>query len=179
MKTLVTALVMVAVAGSAFAGINTTKPMGPLDIMIYGDGTAAMINNSAAAFLFDGWTLESVAGVLPADVQGINDNAWTLGAPFATMLGLTMQTATAFQEMSTTATNYSEVTMNVGATLQAGDAINLGGGFGALNQANGTFTYVDSTLPVGSTSFEGRIIPEPTTMSLLGLGVLALVRRRR
>lgn len=176
MKTLLTALVIVAIAGSASAA---TK--GPLDVQLFADGTAAIVNNGAMAFQFDGYTLLSAGGLLPADVKGINDNTWLDLVGFPAMLGLTVQEATAFQEMSATATNFSEVTMSTAATLQAGDMINLGGGFAAYGPADGTFTYVDSSLPVGETSFYGDIIPvpEPTTMSLLGLGVLALVRRRR
>jgi hypothetical protein len=177
MKTLVTALVIVAIATTAFAG-KTGKPMGPMDLMVYADGTAALINNGATPFLFDGYTLVSTAGLLP-NAMGIFDNALADMVTFPAKLGMTVPEALGWTEMSATATNYSEVTMGKGATLAAGDTIMLGAGFDGYNQDDGIFTYVDSTLPDGQTSFEGRIIPEPTTMSLLGLGVLALIRRRR
>lgn len=179
MKTLFAAIVIVAVAGSAVAGVNTDKPMGPLDLVVNPDGTGYILNAGAEPFGFDGYTIESVAVAL-GDLTGIFDNTVADMVVFPGTLGLTMSEALAWTEMSKTADNYSEVTMDKVATLQPGGMINLGAGMMGLTQQNGTFTYVDSTqVAPNPTSFEGDIVPEPATMSLLGLGAIALIRRRR
>ncbi|NLF32872.1 MAG: PEP-CTERM sorting domain-containing protein [Planctomycetes bacterium] len=79
--------------------------------------------------------------------------------------------------MSDTASLISEAHLEITATLQPGDSIDLGAAFPGGTQADLTFTYVDST--TAGASYEGAVIPEPATMSLLGLGALALIRRRR
>ncbi len=116
MKKFTVLLLVMMMAGTAIAGIKTTKQLGPLVLNVLPDGTGEMTNSGAVAFQFDGYTILSDSGLLGA-VFGINDNAWALGQPFATMIGLTMQLATAFQEMSTTPNNHSEITMKDAATL--------------------------------------------------------------
>lgn len=174
MKKFTVLLLVMMMAGTAIAGIKTTKPLGPLVLNVLPDGTGEMTNAGAAPFLFDGYTILSDAGLL-GDVFGINDNSWA-DPSFPATIGLSAQIATAFQEFSVTPNNYSEITMKAGATLQPGGIINLGATMLGLTQADGTFTYVDST---SGGSWEGEIIPEPATMSLLGLGALAMIRRRR
>ena len=181
MKSTLVVLLVVLVASSAFADIGdpgpkTGKPLGSLNIYIDAMGVATMCNDGDAPFSFDGYTILSDSGVLPADVKGIWDNGlFTPGFP--PIVGLTQAECLKWAEMSTTAFNYSEVTMEVKpATMIVGGCMNLGSGFDDLDQADGTFTYVDSA---AGGSFEGLIIPEPATLSLLALGGLALIRRRR
>ena len=175
MKTLFAAVMIVAVAGSAVAGINTDKPMGPLDLVVNPDGTGYILNAGGSPFTFDGYTIES-ATIALGNLTGIFDNALADTVGFPPTIGLDAAGALAWTEMSTTPTNHSEVTMQTGATLQPAGSINLGATMPGLTQATGTFTYVDSAT---GGSWEGPIIPEPATMSLLGLGALALIRRRR
>ena len=168
-------LVVFLMAGTAMAGINTDKPLGPLALYVDAAGVGLLTNDGAVEFQFDGYTILSDDGVLGA-VIGIFDNALADTVGFPPTIGLDAAGALAWTEMSTTPTNHSEVTMQTGATLQPAGSINLGATMPGLTQATGTFTYVDSAT---GGSWEGPIIPEPATMSLLGLGALALIRRRR
>ena len=187
------ALIIVAIASSAVAGIHTTNPMGPLNLYVYADGTGIIQNDGDTAFTFDGYTVDSASGLIdvtstvtsplgPVTVPlGVKDNAYLDMTNFPASIGLDFMGCGDWVEMNPTAVNYSDVTPTLGmvATLQPGGQINLGAAFVGLDQADGTFWYVDSTNAPDNTAWEGEIIPEPTTMSLLGLGVVALIRRRR
>ena len=104
MKSTLAVLVVVLVACSAFALPNTDKDNGPLNIWIDDMGVACMRNDGAEAFSFDGYTILSASGVLPADVLGINDNSWLDMMNFPAMIGLTLPQATAWTSPGTTAT---------------------------------------------------------------------------
>ena len=78
--------------------------------------------------------------------------------------------------MSRTAELLSEVHLNALATMEPGAILPLGDPLPHVPWTDITFTYVDST-SVGS--WEGYAFPEPASLSLLGLGALAMIRRRR
>lgn len=51
--------------------------------------------------------------------------------------------------------------------------------FGAPNTPNPTIHYGGEGVTENTVSFAVMVIPEPTTMALLGIAGLALIRRRR
>ena len=160
----------------AAAAPNTTKPNGPLNLYLDdATGVATLCNDGDDPFSFDGYTILSTSGLLPNAI-GIFDNALADMVNFPILIGCTVADALGWTEMSVTPNNYSEVTMGVPATLQPGTCIDLGPGFDGLDNVDGTLTYVNSAT---QESYEGLIIPEPATLSLLALGGLAMIRRRR
>jgi hypothetical protein len=160
-KYLGTTLVLL-LAAAALAAPNTTTA-GPLSLYVDDMGVATICNDGAAPFTFDGYTLLSASGYLPADVLGINDNAWLDMVGFPATIGLTLPQAVAWTEVSATPSDYSEITMILGAkaTLQPGDCINLGAGFDFVDRDDMTFTYVDSRIPASYEGFIPWSYPEP------------------
>jgi len=79
MKKLTVLLLVFLMAGTAMAGIKTTKPLGPLILNVLPDGTGEIINAGAAPLLFDGYTILSDAGLLGAVHLRRFDVGWQLG----------------------------------------------------------------------------------------------------
>ncbi|MFW6154851.1 MAG: PEP-CTERM sorting domain-containing protein [Planctomycetota bacterium] len=177
MKKLTLTLLVLFVAGTAMAAINTEKPLGPLNLYIDGDGAGIMVNDGAEAFTFDGYSIASDGGnILPDDWMSIPQNVEAGGLGGGDDIGQTMLDAFSWAEMARTANLVSEAHLSSAATLAPLDGIGLGNAFPGGTQDDLTFTYVNSAT---QESYEGEVIPEPATMSLLALGGLALIRRRR
>ena len=177
MKKLISILLVLSVAGFAMAGVNTDKPMGPLNVYVAPDGTGVMVNDSAAAFTFDGYSIASQGGLINfAAWNTIPEQAALDPAGFPPTIGMAMLDAFSWAKMAQTASLVAEAHLSAAATLPVDGTINLGAAFPGWTQADLTLTYVDSA---SDGSWEGQVIPEPATMSLLGLGAVALIRRRR
>ncbi|MFW6153894.1 MAG: PEP-CTERM sorting domain-containing protein [Planctomycetota bacterium] len=175
MKTGTIALFVLLVASAAVGGINTDKPLGPLDLYIEADGMGIMVNNTDAPFSFDGYSVASAAGLIDPDAfYGLGGDPhlpripepWLFPPP-----GEPMPLAV----LSKTAWMVSEASLTSYITLPADAEIDLGRAFPGGTQADLTFTYVYSA---SGESYEGRVIPEPSTLALLGLSALVATRRR-
>ncbi|MFW6154456.1 MAG: PEP-CTERM sorting domain-containing protein [Planctomycetota bacterium] len=182
MKRLIPILLVMSVAGVTMAGINTDKALGPLELYVYPDGTAEIVNTGDSPFTFDGYAIASSEGLIdsvawtsiPQNVEAGMDPA---------IVGQTMLQAFSWAEMARTFELLSEAHLSSAATLQPDGRIPMGAAFpDGLNYGDlywspyYTLTYVDSATQA---SYEGTLIPEPASLSLLGLGALALIRRRR
>jgi len=179
MKKLTLTLLVLFVAGTAMAD---TKPLGPMNLYIDELGVGQIVNDGTVPFTFDGYSVASDSGALVnASWKTIGSQAMTPGFTERTGqppidLGSGDLRAASWSKMSNTPLLISEAHLEITATLQPGDFINLGAAFPGGTAEDLTFTYVHSaTLE----SYEGLVIPEPATMSLLALGGLALIRRRR
>ena len=181
MKKLTLTLLVLFVAGTAMAGVNTDKDLGPLNLYIDAAGVGTMVNDGVAAFEFDGYSVASASGALAngnwvSMADHAADPAFVARTGQPPVVFPTDLRAAMWATMSDTAALISEAHLEITATLQPGDSIDLGDAFPDGTQADLTFTYVNSgTLE----SYEGMVIPEPATMGLLALGGLALLRRRR
>lgn len=177
MKTLFAAITIVAVAGSVFACVNTTKPCGPIHLVCDAAGVGVMTNTGGTAFQFDGYTVASAGGL-------IDNAAWMTFVlnttadmtNFPPSVGQTVPQAFGWGELANDPALISEAHLTSAAILQPGGTVNLGAAFPGWSQADLTFTYIDAA---SGGSWEGPVTPEPATMSLLALGGLAMLRRRR
>ncbi len=176
MKAGIVALLVVLLASAAVAGINTDKPLGPLDLYIEADGMGILVNSTDEAFSFDGYTIASADGLIdPDEFYGLGGDPeiprfpvpWTFPPPGEDM---------PFTTFSKTIWMVSEVSMTSYMTLPAGVQIDLGPAFPGGTQADLTFTYINSAT---RGNYEGRVIPEPSTLALLSLGAWAAARRRK
>lgn len=179
--TVVAGMMVVLTASAAMAGIKTNKPMGPIVLDIASDGTGVMTNNGAEPFSFDGYEILSEDGLL-GDPFGIIEHVFADGFngtdTLYAALGMTFVEGLSWSKMVVNPHRFVEATLYTPATLQPGASIDLGQAFVGFDQADGVFLYYDSRLPTGQNTWEGAIIPEPATLSLLALGALAAVRRR-
>ncbi|NLF32871.1 MAG: PEP-CTERM sorting domain-containing protein [Planctomycetes bacterium] len=181
--TLAVVAVVALGVGTTLAGPNTSKPLGPMNLWVGVDGVGTISNDSGAPFTFDGYSIASAGGfIVPANWITMSLNAADpafvarTGQP-AIVFPVDMRAAM-WAKMSDTAHLIAEAHLEITATLQPGDTINLGPAFnGPTAHEDLTFTYVNSgTLE----SFEGMVNPpEPASLALMGLGALAPMRRRR
>ena len=139
-------------------------------------GAAVIKNPTAAAVLFDGYTVSSAAGQLNNGAAGWYSFDDAFNANFRLSAGVF-----GWSELSATVNMMSEGNINKMGTLAADEEIMLGNPVnpGAANlPADLTFEYLNSD--TSTDMYNGEvIIPEPATLSVLGLGLLGLLRRRR
>ena len=175
MKSMYVVLVLVAlVAGTA---MGQAKPIGPLLICFDEDGRTYMENTGAEPFQFDGYSIASASGALdPVGWMTFVESTTADMTNFPPSLGQTIPQAFGWGELAATANLVSEAHLTAVATLAPGTVIDLGLLVTPAECGDLYFTYIDSAT---QGSWEGVCCPEPASLGLLGLGGLALLRRRR
>ena len=178
-KAAVVGLVVLAMVGSASAGIHTSKPLGPLELLIGPDDTAGIVNMGAVPFTIDGYTILSESAALsPSGWVPISEGFIYPQEPWLGFWIPPLPPEFSWAVLSRTTSILSEATLSTGITLQPGAIIPMGSPAPGGTQADLTFTYVDAA--AGGGSWEGRVVPEPASMVMIGsLGAGLLIMRRR
>ncbi|MFW6154455.1 MAG: PEP-CTERM sorting domain-containing protein [Planctomycetota bacterium] len=144
MKAHTIALMVLITAGSAVAGINTDKPLGPLNLYITTDGEGFIVNDGPEAFQFDGYSIASAGGLIRnGDWTTIPESvaAWQLDP---SDIGMTMMKAFQWATMADTPDLIAEAHLSAVATLQPRGKIPLGAAFPGASATDLTFTYVNA-----------------------------------
>ena len=141
-------------------------------------GKAWLRNDTgSSAFTFDGYEIWSVGGLLePVSWESIADAAMSSPADVINTLGAG---AMSFGEMTAGLSLLAELDLPNYATLQSGATWDIGKPAPDASLADLSFFYSNPD-DVGI-KYQGgiEIIPEPTTVGLLLVGGLALLRRKR
>ena len=147
---IVTIAIVVALgAGTAIGGVNTNKDIGPLSLYIDAAGVGTIVNDGAGPFTFDGYSIASAGGNIVPDnwitmADHASDPAFVARTCQPPIVFPSDLRAAMWATLSSTANLISEAHLEITATLQAGDSIDLGPAFPGGIQADLTFTYVNS-----------------------------------
>lgn len=174
MKAIACALVLGFVAAVVANG-SVVPPDESLMLLVQADGTAELVNTTGAPLAFDAYTIESsIGGLDPVGWVSIPD------AVTVDMVGVVAALGTgalSFGELSATVSNLTDANLGNSALLGAGASWSIGDIIGTSSDGI-TFTWKS---PNGSDVFQGglTVVPEPTTMAMLGLGLVGFIARKR
>ena len=183
-------LILVLVA-AVLAAVGTASAELTLNINWNGDHQACIKNDTGSAVTFDAYEIYSAGSLLDTNYVDPLVSGWRsfgdwiaedmMGA-FAALGSVT------WGELAALPSVVSDGNLSGSTTLAAGGVLPIcvpaplateadfheagSGVYGDLQ-----FYYVNSA--VSTEKIDGMIVPEPVTLTLLGLGSLALIRRRR
>ncbi|MFP3937625.1 MAG: PEP-CTERM sorting domain-containing protein [Phycisphaerae bacterium] len=147
----------------SLCGVVSAATLGPLNLLVESTGDAWIVNPSTDAVDFEGYQISSVG-------ENLEPSGW---------FSLTDRGEPDWEVLSSSEDLLAEavgVTSSEFYTLDGGESRSLGAPVSAETPLDDlSFTYT----ALGGESFQGEVIPEPTTLALLSLAALAVVRRRR
>lgn len=160
-KLLVPLVCVVTVVSTCTAASAAT--LGPLNLLVDPSGDAWIVNPSTDAVDFEGYQLSSAeANLDPVGWYSLTDR----GEPDWEILSSS-------EDLLAEAVG---VTSSEFYTLDGGESLSLGAPVAAETPlADLSFSYT----ALGGETFQGEVIPEPTTLAILSLAGLVAMRRRR
>jgi hypothetical protein len=170
--------VLSAVTGRATAGIITDPSAGALQLQLTFDsaGNATLMNTTGSALSVKEYQIVSDGGnLLPTGWISIADMAVAAPVTLMTTLGTG---ALGFGEMQATTTLLAEGSLNNSALFQPGAPWSIGTPIAEGTLASDLTLYYSRPDSSGN-MYLGQVVPEPATLSLLALGGLAVLRRKR
>ncbi len=173
MKTLLTALTIIALAGTVYAAGSEFELDEDFVLDVTDPNEAFLENTGTSVIEFAGFTIKSAGDLLDYDnYYGLNarqvDGLYTWLADNFGNSGI------GFGPANPGSNQITELQNTGYAVFQPGFRFSLG------NCApNGTDADLDITYLSPGGTLEGRVVPEPATMSLLALGGILGLRRRR
>ena len=157
------AILVLVIVAALFMAVGTASAQ--LTLYIEADGSASIRNGTGSAITFDGCEIKSAGGLL--DPVGWNS--------------LADQGLYGFMEFGASSSALTEVSLMSSAEVLPGGALAIGkpAPIETATVEDLTFLYGDSSVSFDMIVGDVVVIPEPVTLTLLGLGGLALIRRRR
>ena len=175
MKTVTCVVVLGLVAMSANAAI---VPNTDLTLLIQTDGSAELVNMTGAPLGFDALYIKSVGGHLNAAAWVSIEEAYV--ADWMTTAIALGSGAGGMGEFMANANTLAEGSLGTGCVLQAGASWSIGSPSDIPSEVDLTLYWTNDTTIAGD-QYQGgvTVVPEPTTMAVLSLGLVGFIARKK